>query len=424
MSSNQDVVATSFAISQKEQALKTRFFNNQSAVPQKTQIVTPPDPKLNSFLDDMQKTLQKETTGTVTGELLRKHAYIMQEQVEIIKENQNNMREIIGHVVNRPNDSQDPRRMMAELLAPLNKQILDVKNYYEETKSTAREIADQVINLKQAISQKKNPADLKKSVEVSMSKFNNQKTQFQNKVKETENMVKDVMENTQERLLTDGCKKGIDYLCQQIQAVKTDTEQVEIELQNRYKRIMEQCLTIKNLPNELISHGRDYKSALQRIQERLGGCFDYEDTLDQIERSIAYKNSLILEFKQDIPVYPKLKREGFVENNGNFVEKQGLKKKQIAMHPVPLGGKRTFTVKPVNLTNLPSQPLKTPAPIPKPKSQSFIKSTSKIAIKPKEEPPKPFVPPVLITKSSVEMQTETPKAIQRPVEGVSKSDQT
>ena len=391
--SNQDVVVTDFSMSAKQQALKNRFLSNaKTQKPNQAQPKPQSDPKMTNFLEEMQETMRQQTTGTLAGDLLKRQANIMQEQVDILRENQKNLAQVVSKASSSPN--YDPRSLLAEMLAPLNKQIMEVKNYYEETKSTAREIASQVQSLKTALSRNSDSGNLKESVESGINRFASQKAKFQRKVQQAEGMVEDVIKNASDKLDINNCTQGINYLKEQITAIQKDTETVENELMKRFNRIMEQSQKIKHAPKSLIED--NYKSSYSQISERLGGVFDYEEFLDELQRVKDTKNQLANEFQRGKLTYPVAKEPKHQEVQKQPKEKP--RKKPLQMHPPPPGGKRKFTTKPDTLKNIKSKPTYT-APV-------------RIKPEPKPEPPKSVLTAVRKKPERIEQpkpQPEEPK---------------
>jgi hypothetical protein len=362
MNSGHDVVVTNLNISQKEQELKQRFLNNTrpEAVKTTKTAAAVQDPGVNLFLEEMQSTLKQQATSTAAEELLKQQAIIMQQQVDLLRGEQKNFHQVIKQI-SKP-VSEDPKRLLAELLAPLNKQIIEVKSYYEETKNTAKDIVVQVNDLKKAINGNKSSVHLQKNVEDGMKQFAQKKAMFEHKVKEAESMVSDVINDAEEKINFGGCKQGIDYLRQQIEAVHKDAEKIEIELQNRFQRIVQQVQKIKSVPEVVFA--QDSKSSDERITILLGGTMNYEEILSEVESITTYKNQLIQEYKKNTPVYPKLPKPVITQ----VIEKKP-QKKPVVIHPIPSNiVKKTFKTKPTTLQNILTQPKQIKPKVEKPKS--------------------------------------------------------
>ena len=404
MSSDKDIVVTNLSISQKEQQLKQRFLSNTRPETIAKPVVAAPthDPGLTSFLEEMQNTLKQQATGSITNEIMKKQANVLQQHVDLLREEQKNMHLVVKQM-SRP-QGDDSKRLIAELLAPLNKQIIEVKNYYEETKNTAKELVSQVADLQKTIKQNKNPSTLKKSMEDGLGKFAQKKAAFDNKIKEAEEMTANVMNETEDKLTVGGYKQGIDYLRQQIEAVQKDTEKIEVDLLNRYQRILQQVQKVKAIPSEIIIP-TDIKSSEERIGIMLGGSVDYDEILSEVEQISNYKNLLIQEYRKGTPVYPKVVKPVIVQ-----VPEKKIQKKPMQMHPVPSGiAKKTLKTKPTSLQGIPSQPKQM---IPKPNPpKSFITAIDNPILneKPEEKPQKS-----LFSSGSREVLIKKPVTIEKP----------
>ena len=350
MKSDQEVVVSDLNVSSKEQQLKHRFFNNQK--PEIVQALPPntfkPDRNFNEFLEEMQNSLKSQPAGTLTQDLLKQQASIMQQQVDLLKQEQKSLQQVFLHM-NRP-ASDDPKRLMAEMLAPLDKQIKEVKSYYEETKSTAKEISSQVNDLKKAIDENRVPMKLRKSVEDGMNKFTVKKQAFDGKVREAENLVSNFLLETEDNIGLATCKQGVEYLREQIEAVQKDAEKIELDMQARFKRIVQQAQKVKNIPQE-VNSAPNFEGSEARIEKILGGRVDYEEILWEINEMSTMKNKLIQEYKKMTPIYPKIINQ--VQIVTQVAEKKIALKKPAQLIPVPQSNSRkTIKTKPNSLQNI------------------------------------------------------------------------
>lgn len=429
-----EVFASTFEISNKEKELKQRFLNNQRALkkedPKPAQpILSPPESHLHTFLNDMQSAMRQQTTGTLAGELLKRQNDLMHQQMEMLQTNQKDLHTLIQTIATKPDRSDDSRRFIAEMMAPLNRQILDVKAYYEETKTLARDIGMQVQQMKEGLERGGLNDNLRKSVEQNMQKFSATRHRFSNKVQEAENLVDEVIENTKDKVSLDNCTQGVMYLKQQIEAVRTDTEAVENELQNRFKRIMESCVKMKNMPREVLYPGSDFTGASERVKQYLGGEFDYWGILEEMDELKRRRAILEREWRSNTPVYPKVPKLQEVaykkEQEIYKPVKASETKKYAEMQPVHTEiQKKTLTKKPDSLYSVATKPL-APPPIPHSKKpKKSLKSRKKpkhilhptpqdIAPKLEEEyHPKPA--PTPIPKQSITTQTQAETSLSPP----------
>ncbi|OMJ72206.1 hypothetical protein SteCoe_29412 [Stentor coeruleus] len=402
---NQDIVVSNMNISNKELQLKQRFLNNSRpeilAKPATPSVVQ--DPALTSFLDEMQNTLKKQSSGNVPMDLLKQQTAIVQQQAELLKQEQKNFQKVIQQFAKPA--VEDPKRALAELLAPLNKQILDLKNYYEETKTSAKEISNQVNDLKKTLQSKRPAEPLTKSIEEGMGKFSRKKAALDYKVKETESIVKDVITDAQDRVNLAGCGQGIEYLREQIEAVNKDAEKIETDLQNRFKRIMQQVQKVKSIPNEVTINS--FAGSEETIYQALGGRMDYDSILSELETISEYKTKLIQDYKKNTPIYPKVQKQTVVQG----ADKKPVRK-PLQMHPVPTGlVKKTIKTKPQALQNIPTQPKILQKQIEKPRSGSRSSGTPvSVLEKPKDLNEKDMRKET----SEIHRKTPTPRNPPRP----------
>ena len=350
MKSDKEVVVSDLNVSSKEQQLKHRFFNNQKPepVPALPATTFKPDRNFSEFLEEMQNSLKSQPAGGMTQDLLKQQANIMQQQVDLLRQEQKSLQQVFLHM-NRP-ASDDPKRLMAEMLAPLDKQIKEVKSYYEETKSTAKEISSQVNDLKKAIDENRVSMKLRKSVEDGMNKFTVKKQAFDGKVREAENLVSNFLLETEDNIGLATCKQGVEYLREQIEAVQKDAEKIELDMQARFKRIVQQAQKVKSIPQE-VSNAPNFEGSEARIEKMLGGRVDYEEILWDINEMSTMKNKLIQEYKKMTPIYPKIINQ--VQIVTQVAEKRTALKKPAQLIPVPQSNARkTIKTKPSSLQNI------------------------------------------------------------------------
>lgn len=335
MNSGQEVVVSDLNISSKEQQMKNRFFSNTRLdPPAKSSVpVSNPDPAFTEFLQDLQATLKQQPPGGLQQDLIKQQASIMEQQVELLKQEQKSFSKVVQHMSRT--SMEDPKRILAEMLAPLNKQIMEVKSFYEETKGTAKEISIQVNGLKKALDENRASGNLRKSVEDGMNKFTMKKNQFDLKVKQAENMVSSVMAEAEENQTLTNCKQGIEYLREQILAVHKDAEKIELEMQARFKRIVEQAQKVKSIPENLTKVS-NFEGSEARIEKVLGGKLDYDEILSEVNEISNRKNQIIMEYKKMTPVYPKFIKPVVVQ----VAEKKTVTKKPAQLLPVPVSGVR------------------------------------------------------------------------------------
>jgi hypothetical protein len=189
-----------------------------------------------------------------------------------------------------------------------------------------------------------------------MNKFTQKKQVFNDKVREAENLVNHFAAETEENLNLSGCKQGIEYLKEQIEAIQKDAEKIENDMQDRFKRILIQAQKVKTIPVETWKLP-DFEGSEAKLEKALGGRMDYEEVLFEINELSTLKNRLLMEFKKSAPVYPKPVKPIVTQ----VAEKKTSVKKPAQMVPVPQAPPRkTVKTKPSSLQHIVTQPKQMP----------------------------------------------------------------
>lgn len=433
-----EVLISNFEISNKEKELKQRFLNNQRNFKKQElkpviSIISPPESYLNTFLNEMQNVMKQQTTGTIVDELLKSQNDFMHQQLDMLQANQKDLHSLIQTIATKSDRSEDSRQLLAELMAPLNRQIFDVKSYYEETKNLARDIGNQVQQMKQNLERGDYSDTLRQTVKENMMKFNTTRNKFVHKISEAEHLVDKVIESTKDDGTLDSCTQAILYLKHQIEAVGRDTETVENQLENRFKRIMEQCAMMKNLPRDLMNYGEEIKGKIEKVKEYLGGDFDYFEVFGEVEEIRKRRNDIEREWKICKLGYPKVSKLQEVaykkEQDRYKAGRMSGFMKHAEMQPIRREiQKKTLTKKPESLYHLASKP-QTPQVAPSKKFKKTLQTRNKpksiliskppeISPKPKEEFHKKPVP-IPLPNQSITTQTSFSLPPSPPSEPVS-----
>ena len=282
---------------------------------------------------------------------------------------------------------------LEELIKPLRQQVMDMNKHYEDSRTTAKDIMAQINDLANAVKTGGISAnEIRQSVESSLEKFGSQKGKINDKVNEASYLVDQALENSDKTVLNfEKQTRGIEYLRQQMEAVQKDTQVFENELQHRYQRVLEQGEKLKAIPSDSIFPKPDFQGTKAKVTETLGGRFDYEGLMSDMDGIRTEKNRLILQFRQSAVVYPKYTppKVSAPESRGPIVRKQrtipqynsdgrrssgrsgGSKGKGQAQFPLD-NKKKTISTKPKNLINLPSTAIECP---PEEKTKPAIKSS-------------------------------------------------
>ena len=323
MKSCQEIIVSDFKISSKEQQIKNRFLNNSKLNP--AHLFAPQSPEAdtkNSRFPQKPQTSLKAQPKSPSIKDPRKKSKTIQPQVDHLKQERKSPEQVLlqaSHPI-----SQNPKRLMAEILAPLDKQIKEVKSCYEETKSVAKEIISQINDLKKSIDERGAFAELHTSVEDSIKRLTIKRQAFEGKAKETENLALNIANDREDSIRIETCKKSVEQLRRQIEAAKKDAEEIELDMRNRFKRIVQEAKRVKKIPEE-VRCDEGFEGSEMKIEKMLGGRVDYGEILWEINEMKTKKNEMMQEFKKMTPAYPKIVKQ------------------------VQLAGKKADTVKPARL---------------------------------------------------------------------------
>ena len=175
-----------------------------------------------------------------------------------------------------------------------------------------------------------------------------------------------------------------------MEAVQKDTEVFENELQNRYRRVLEQGEKLKAIPSDSIFPKPDFQGSKAKVTETLGGRFDYEGLMADMDSIRTQKNALMLQFRQSAIVYPKYtppkasapeargpnvrtKRNAptpYSDRRSSGGRSVGSKPTSEKQFPLSNKIKKTISTKPKNLINLPSKAIECP---PEEKTKQVVK---------------------------------------------------
>lgn len=333
---NFDMISTKFVVSEKEQALKNKFFRQQ--VPQaqanpQTKPTLEIDQKYNNFMDEMQITLKQQATGAITGDLLQKQALIMQQQVEILKSNQMDYKKIIQQITQRPKHDIS-KQVLAEIIEPLSRQMQEVKSLYQETHHTNQALSNQIKELKnnleiedfieedESVKIAEKLVDNGKSIKRSLD-LPNTESRKSGKIVTSQPKMKEQTPNISQKEV---------MIKNELQIVNKEIEMIESEIDGRLDRILQKVEKIKNIPQN------QSKMDVSKILGEL----DYGNFLEELDALKSVRNQLINDYKSSTPNYPKSTR------NDHLKEKQEVSKKQIPIKTKQKVTKQSMTTKKIN----------------------------------------------------------------------------
>ena len=316
-------------LSQRQQFLKSRLFgskNSPSIPPMKVKsaregvqagiqseyIKTPStyqakeegskeNSNMNQFLNELQREYVKEKGGVPHG-LLYQQSRVMEQQMGMIAENQRQMgsflkgmgRGNIGEAAQIKDEVfNSNRRMLLDVLGPLNKQVSDVNNIYEKTKNCAEQVKDKVDELCNVITKK----EQKNAVEDMVS------SKYEELKRGRQSMGGSI-------LPMDAYQEGVSNLTEQIERMRGETERVEVEMHNRYIRMLEEAQKYKHLNSVAQSEelgvgmgGLPVSTRGAEIKELLGE-FDYEGLMEDVVWMHKQRVAIQRQWTDGRPCYP------------------------------------------------------------------------------------------------------------------------
>jgi hypothetical protein len=358
-----EVVVTRYQLSNTEQALRQRFLTNQ-----RTQPTQPPprrekepevnDGQLKTFVKEMQETMKQQATGSLAAQLLHSQASIMQQQVDLLKDGQRQMHSVLANLPRQ--DSSDTKRALAEVMAPIQHQFLEFKQLYESQRQAAELMEQQLTHLKTAIHTKKPTETLRRTLDTSIDKFADQQATIKAHARQAHHLIDEVKERATDLPFA----QNIDFMMEKLQHVQVNTEKVEKELMDRYQRIVLQQQRLATVPSD-VKIGQ-YESSMLRIAKALGGEFDYEGGLEELEFVRSRRNELLIEFKSTAPVYPKLVKPMLEE--AQLTQPKARRGKPVPMLPQPVQSSKRSSRKPSAYSKIVTTP-RAPPQIVKPVDQ-------------------------------------------------------
>jgi hypothetical protein len=112
----------------------------------------------------------------------------------------------------------DNRRMLLEILAPLNTQIASIKQIYQETKECAREVNQNTENIRKTVMETKGSNDVEHMIQNKYNQYLDKNQQMKGVVSELKDDIKKICdeEGISDLLNMDGYREGIQNIKEQI----------------------------------------------------------------------------------------------------------------------------------------------------------------------------------------------------------------
>ena len=108
--------------------------------------------------------MQTQNVNVIPQSLMYRQTQLMESQVQMLEQNQKQMGEVINNIMNqqstghesgasiKQNIFNENRRMMLEMMVPLNSQLGDMKLLYENTKACSNQVETKIDELKKLMS--------------------------------------------------------------------------------------------------------------------------------------------------------------------------------------------------------------------------------------------------------------------------------
>ncbi|CAD8149141.1 unnamed protein product [Paramecium octaurelia] len=395
---------------QKEQKRPSQSNQQQLQIPSQQQkdgfeaaYNAPSNEQIDQFYKNIENDFKQVAQKQVTMGMLVSQQELMKQQQEILMRNQQQMQQFTQQNNTNSNNNkqnsnnQGEQQMMMNLLTPINQQLQEIKQLYQQTQQSQSEIRQQLqqqnsnINFQQYDSQNNQLKQLLDTTQHNLQFLRPENLQtLQNFTNFNLQLYQDTINNLQN----------------QIFALQNEAATSEQELHVKYKQLNDAHMvrkiqkvsqyeeeTIQQLEKQINSI--NYEKSQQYINQKLGGFFDYEQFSQDIsditaEASIVYSSFVDkgLDYEMYIPEYQFDSSDIEALNNkpssildemkaalGITNKPPPPKPKQVQQPPVvqpiqPLGEMQKKTLKPNHLVNLPTKPIEPPKDIKFEKQQT------------------------------------------------------
>ena len=330
-------IVSSYSLSQREQMLKNKLYSVQkpkqtaltasSTAGRAVQCVKPTteasavtDQNLNDFVTELRQEIVKSQTATggtgMTQNFMYHKAQMLESHIGLLEKNQQSLTELIKTVLESKNKQggeekikyeicNENRRLLTEVMAPLHRQIADIKNLYEENKGATQEVYEKIENLKDIIKVK--PYDVEQEIERKYQRYKSGSSKMNGAINNAYQVIDNLGAESISGISAEAYKTELAKIKEQMQAVQKDSQAIELEMQRRFARILEEnerckLLLAANIHQPTIARpemGRD--GIKQRLEE-----FDYDSFVDTIADYANEISVLEKKFKSGATSYPNI----------------------------------------------------------------------------------------------------------------------
>eukprot|EP01022_Parablepharisma_sp_SALTPOND_P031791 TRINITY_DN816_c0_g1_i4.p1 TRINITY_DN816_c0_g1~~TRINITY_DN816_c0_g1_i4.p1 ORF type:complete len:1001 (+),score=170.97 TRINITY_DN816_c0_g1_i4:664-3666(+) len=419
-------IISSYSLSQREQLLKNKLYSTQkplkaleppsrstaagtTKVPQREAMTaTVTDKNLNTFINEVQAEFQKSQAATggmgMAQNMLYHKTKLLESHIGVLEKNQQNITELFKTVIGSgdrqgKNDRMkyeicnENRRLLLEAMGPLHKQIDDVKKLYEENKSATSELYDNLQTIKEIV--KTRPGDIDSEIDQKYKTYKRTNTKLTGAINDAYQEIDKV---AVPGLSSEALKHEMAKVKEQMLEIQKDSQAIELELQRRYTRALEENEKYKLLLATGMT-GLNEKVTKPQLRGEMEE-FDYEGFVDTISDITAEIISIERKFKAGAVVYPNVVLNHAKGKAASFYD--------FSVEPISLKPKATKTPdKPSYLASIKTRTVTAPSLAKEsPKvdlSKNIIERVTTLpapirkieepVVKPKEEPRKPKVKP-------------------------------
>ncbi len=441
-------IISAYSLSQREQTLKNRLYSNQKAkttlfdplarntagravqceAPATAEARTVTDQNMNEFITDVRQEFAKSQMATGGTGMAQNFLYhktqMLENHLGMLQKNQETMADLVKTVVKAGGagaSSKDEkikydicnenRRLLMESMAPLHRQIEEIKSMYEGNKETTKELYDNIETLKEIVKTK--PYDVDAEVDRKYRTYRSNNRQINGAISTGCDTV-DKM-GVAAGISSEAYKQEAVKIKEQMQEVQRETQAMELEMQRQFARTLEENERCKLLLTAGISQPKISPPAGSglSIRQRLGE-FDYDSFMDSVGDVAVEVSTLEKKFRAGGTVYaatlvaasyPKGKSVPFYDFNVEPVQTK-------------MGGKGRTGEKPARLLNVRTRTVVVPVPVKAEPSRPDLSKNIVDQVRPVSRPREASLgrssraapEPTPARKPKTKVQTRTPGA--------------
>lgn len=249
---------------------------------------------------------------------------MMEKQIDVLEGNQKQIGDIINNMMNRgatgtdssanlkQNVFNENRRMMLEMMQPVNQQLNEMKLLYENTRTCSTDVGSKIDELKKIIALQQN------SISGGASSGPNPFMTGQMNPQQMENFLDPSV-----------IKKGVEDMKEQMREVQKEAHLIESEMESRFRNMVVQNeAKLRNVPMSLtqelaskevrekaleddVEQMTTFSRTRALIIERLGGPCDYNQFTEDIRQLKVKRDQANRQFKREQLWAPEFNKDDF-----------------------------------------------------------------------------------------------------------------